>query len=201
MTQRIGEIVLDGKNDVEISISDSSGNYPSITRFWMKDGELSNLMEYSKERIMCDKLPVRLDGDYEKITSSNGLDIHITTTKLSEETVEAFKEYLSQNPIPVQYPLNAVSVKTVDLTVVNQDGNVTALKTFDDTTHVLLNSEGLVPEATLTVRTKIPSASSTSLLMDDISTKQEHLSTTVDEQSENVDATMVATTEIFEETL
>ena len=37
--------------------------------------------------------------------------------------------------------------------------------------------------------------------MDDISTKQQQLETTVDEQSENVDATMIATTEIFEETL
>ena len=37
--------------------------------------------------------------------------------------------------------------------------------------------------------------------MDDISTEQEQLNTTVNEQSENVDATMIATTEIFEETL
>ena len=37
--------------------------------------------------------------------------------------------------------------------------------------------------------------------MYDISTKQERLETTVDEQSNNVDATMIATTEIFEETL
>ena len=78
---------------------------------------------------------------------------------------------------------------------------MTSLNTFDDTTHVLLNSEGLIPTASLTVRTKIPSASSTSLLMDDISTEQLQLETTVDEQSNNVDATMVATTEIFEETL
>ena len=93
------------------------------------------------------------------------------------------------------------TTKTVPLTVINQDSNETKLKTFDDTTHVLLESEGLIPTASLTVRTKIPSASSTSLLMDDISTKQEQLNTTVDEQSNNVDATMIATTEIYEETL
>ena len=93
------------------------------------------------------------------------------------------------------------SIKTVDLTVVDQDNQPTQLGTFDDTTHVLLNSEGLIPTAALTVRTKIPSGSSTSLLMDDISTEQQQLNTTVDEQSENVDATMVATTEIYEETL
>ena len=37
--------------------------------------------------------------------------------------------------------------------------------------------------------------------MDDISNNQQELEATVDEQSNNVDATMVATTEIFEETL
>ena len=56
-------------------------------------------------------------------------------------------------------------------------------------------------KASLTVRTKIPSASSTSLLMDDISTNQKQLETKVDEQSNNIDATMIATTEIYEETL
>ena len=116
-------------------------------------------------------------------------------------TLDEWKQYLSQNPITVQYQLATPTTKTVDLSVVNQDGNETKLRTFDDTTHVLLNSEGLVPTAALTVRTKIPSASSTNLLMDDISTEQQQLSDTVDEQSNNVDATMIATTEIYEETL
>ena len=115
-------------------------------------------------------------------------------------TLEDFKKWLNDNPHTFIYQTEK-SIKTVDLTVVNQDGNETKLRTFDDTTHVLLNSEGLIPTASLTVRTKIPSASSTSLLMDDISTEQEQLNTTVNEQSENVDATMIATTEIFEETL
>ena len=158
VTERIGEIVLDGKNDVEISISDSSSSYPSITRFWVRDGELSNLMEYSDEGIMCDKLPVRLDGDYEKITGSNGLDIHITTTKLSEETVEAFKEYLSQNPITVQYPLKTESVKTVDLTVVDQDGNtVPHLQAFNETTHISTSSTGLIPNVVIPATVSYPS--------------------------------------------
>ena len=39
LTQRIGEIVLDGKNDIQISISSASSNYPSITRFWVRGGE------------------------------------------------------------------------------------------------------------------------------------------------------------------
>ena len=151
LIERIGEIMLDGKNDIEISISEASRDYASITRFWLRDGELSNLMVNSNERIMCDKLPVRPNGDYEKITSSNGLDIHITTTKLSEETVEAFKEYLSQNQITVQYPLEAVSVKTVDLTTVNEKGETTYFMPLEGTMHVQSSGEIIKPTFDMSV--------------------------------------------------
>ena len=65
-----------------------------------------------------------------------------------------------------------------------------------------LEAENLIPEVEMEVATHISTElASASPLMDDISTKQERLSTTIDEQSENVDATMIATTEIFEEIL
>ena len=90
-------------------------------------------------------------------------------------------------------------VKTVDLSVVDQDGNNTELKTFDDITHVTLSSEGLIPEAELEVATKNEEVLNTlSLEMDDISTTQNDLQETSNTQSENVDATMIATTEIYE---
>lgn len=151
VTERIGEVVLDGKNDVKILISSASSNYPSITRFWLRDGELSNLLLHSGERIMCDKLPVRADGDYEKITASNGFDIHITTSKLSEETVEAFKEYLSQNPITVQYPLNVASVKTVDLMPSGTHPSTTPYCWKNG--HIQLSSSGLLPNLEYSVVT------------------------------------------------
>ena len=142
-------------------------------------------------------------GDYERINVwINILYLCINKSKLSSHSLDELNKYLQANPLTVQYALATPTTKTVDLSVVNQDGNATTLKTFDDTTHVLLQSEaGPNPGASLTVRTKIPSGSSTSLLMDDISTEQQQLSDTVDEQSNNVDAIMVATTEIYEETL
>lgn len=93
-------------------------------------------------------------------------------------------------------------VKTVDLSVVNQDGNDTNLSTFNDITHVTLSSEGLIPEAELEVATKNEEVLNTmSLEMDDISKTQNALQETSNIQSENVDATMIATTEIYEELL
>ena len=45
-------------------------------------------------------------------------------------------------------------VKSIDLSVVDQDGNSTILSSFNDITHVTLSSEGLIPEAELEVAMK-----------------------------------------------
>ena len=203
VTERIGEIVLDG-NDDEKWITNTA-NYGDNTAVFY----IGNFFEQSTKVIMDKFIPyigqnfwASVINDSENHLNNNkDLAVRISKTRLSSIDVNGFRQWLSQNPITIQYTLISESIKTVDLTVVDQDGNETKLRTFDDTTHVLLNSEGLIPTASLTVRTKIPSASSTSLLMDDISTEQQQLNTTVDEQSNNVDATMIATTEIFEETL
>ena len=135
-------------------------------------------------------------------STQNWIGIRLSKSKLSNLTAEGLKVYLQSNPITIQYELATPTAKTVDLSVVNQYGNETKLRTFDDTTHVLLNSECVpMSKASLTVRTKIPSGSSTSLLMDDILNEQKQLEATVDKQSNNIDATMMATTEIYEETL
>ena len=89
-------------------------------------------------------------------------------------------------------------VKTVDLSVVDQDGNDAKLSTFNDITHVTLSSEGLIPEAELEVAEKVPEVAASMLT---ISREQELINTTTNEQSENVDATMIATTEIYEQLL
>jgi hypothetical protein len=93
-------------------------------------------------------------------------------------------------------------VKTVDLSVLDRDENNTRLSTFNDITHVVLSSEGLIPGAELEVATKNEEVLNTmSLEMDDIFTTQTALGETINTQSENVDATMIATTEIYEELL
>ena len=102
----------------------------------------------------------------------------------------------------LRYALKEKTVKTVDLSTVNQDGNNTKLSTFNDITYVTLSSEGLIPEVELEVATKNEEVLNTmSLEMDGISTSQNTLEETANTQSENVDATMIATTEIYEELL
>ena len=181
VVERIGEMVFDGSEDWKL--------HPTNGYFWLTSRKKLNAVN---DKLISDKLISNGgNSNFPQIKFFNGID-----------TVDKFKAWLQENKPTMQFKLEVESIKTVDLTITNQDGNETKLRTFDDMTHVLLNSEGIpMSKASLTVRTKIPSGSSTSLLMDDISTKQEQLNTTVDEQSNNVDATMIATTEIYEETL
>ena len=208
VTQRIGEVVFDGNEDWTRSAH--AANSPL---FYTSFNNLVHKGDY-RNSLICDKLMAHTNHEdlYYLSTSPNGISafydlgdaypnenwLYIKYTD-SEGSVEKFKQWLSQNPVTVQYELTTESVETVDLTVVDQDGNDTELSTFNDITHVTLSSEGLIPEAELKVATKNEEVLNTmSLEMDDISTTQNALKETSNTQSENVDATMIATTEIYE---
>ena len=63
-----------------------------------------------------------------------GLDLEENNATV---VAQKFKEWFTTfGPVKVQYPLATESVKTVDLTTLDQDGKETKLKTFNDITHV-----------------------------------------------------------------
>ena len=201
VTERIEEIVLDG--------SESWIRQHFISGYTMFRYIVPNLptdTSIRKGRMLCDKFNVEnyintQAQTREFITIRNGttgqLFLNVSNEKANDVT--ALKEWLSQNPITVQYQLAKNVVKTVDLSVVDQDGNNTKLSSFEDITHVTVTSEGILPDVELEVATKNEEVLNTmSLRMDDISTTQANLNETVNTQSENVDATMIATTEIYE---
>ena len=199
VTKRIGEVVLDGSEGWDKGMNNTKLPYRFIC---------ANLLNHSNYKEICDSFKT---GQSYWGVDTTGLYIGgnhklVITFESGDDrnnyTVAEFKQYLSENPITVQYYLTTESIKTVDLSVVDQDGNSTKLSTFNDITHVTLSSEALIPEAELEVATKNKEVLSTlSLEMDDISTTQNDLQETSDAQSENVDATMIATTEIYEELL
>ena len=204
LTQRIGECSLDG--------SSNSGKWVIRTDVYMEgyiyfQQELNYIIQ-SENIAICDRLPYsnqsRISSEQLRLSAyNNGTIIGV---RLSESkgvsNLDEFSEYLKSNPIKFKYPLATESIKTVDLTVVDQDNQPTELGTFENVTHVSLEAENLIPEVEMEVATRISEElASANPLMDDISTEQQQLETTVDEQSNNVDATMIATTEIYEETL
>jgi hypothetical protein len=89
--------------------------------------------------------------DKELIRAINGSDaivINISTSKCND--LDSFKTWLSQNPITVQYQLATESVKTVDLTVTDQDGNtIPHIQTQPTVTHITASSDYLIPDVTI----------------------------------------------------
>ena len=201
LIQRIGEVVLDGSENI---VYDNG-----YERFYTELHTLKKETNYTSS-LLSDKFKVVqnqgsvMGGDFvitgyndtsERYPDQNWLYFNINEIT----SVKDMKTYLQSNPITIRYQLATESVKTVDLSTVNQDGNDTKLSTFNDITHVTLSSEGLIPEAELEVATKNEEVLNTmGLEMDDISTTQNALQETSNAQSENVDSTMIATTEIYE---
>ena len=68
----------------------------------------------------------------------------VSNEKANEVTV--LKEWLSQNPITVQYQLAENVIKTVDLSILDQNENkVSSISSFNDTTHITASSETIPP--------------------------------------------------------
>ena len=195
LTQRIGEIVLDGSENWI-----ASTNQERIAYILPHKGVAKVFRSPISDKWICGG---NSSATFDTFFYVGGSYFNYITNQ--EISLADFKAQLSDNPVSVQYFLATESVKTVDLSTLDQDGNKTKLKTFNDITHVSLSSEGLIPEAELTVATKnlddISQASTMSLRMNDISDKQNELQNEADMQSENIDSTMMATTEIYEQTL
>ena len=201
VTERIGEVVLDGS---ENWTKYGGYNLDGYSSFVASMPSLNNLYKKSMSFISADFAMASwsyyvANKGVEVVWNHDRDKIGIRVKSEKASNVTEIKEFLSTNNIRISYKLATESIKTVDLSVVDQDGNNAELSTFNDITHVTLSSEGLIPEAELEVATKNEEVLNTmSLEMDDISTTQTTLEETSNTQSENVDATMIATTEIYE---
>lgn len=72
--------------------------------------------------------------------------LSLFTNKYELSTVQKLKTYLSQNPVTIQYILEEESIKTVDLSILDQNENkVSSISSFNDTTHITASSETIPP--------------------------------------------------------
>ena len=125
VTKRIGEIVLDGSEDEQWSADTPKDN---INRYLLRVDNLKDVTKYS-DSIKCDKWrvfkPVVGETENQEGIYINGwvdkIHMGVDVNRLSENSLNGFKQWLSQNPITVQYPLATESVKTVDLSIQDQD--------------------------------------------------------------------------------
>nr|DAG16305.1 MAG TPA: hypothetical protein [Caudoviricetes sp.] len=156
MTERIGEVVLDGSEE-----------YWGLNASWSAD-ETDYCCFYNTEIIKniikvlsADKLAVKNPNelrDYEtNLAISEGIrndianiQIFLAKSKLTTVDVNGFKQYLQSNPITIQYQLATENIKTVDLS-----DNV--VYSYNGTTHYSCSSEegSLVPTLSVKVPTDV----------------------------------------------
>lgn len=148
LTQRTGEIVLNGSENYLVH---KTGD--EFMRFRL-------VMEYSDVKRWGKSISNNFAYNRQILNSSNDLEIcnggalyevfifSINKSRLSTNDVTGFKNWLSQNNTIIHYELSNNTVKTVDLSIVDQDDKPTDnLHTFDTTTHINTYAQGggLIP--------------------------------------------------------
>ena len=133
LTQRIGEIVFDGSKDEQWEYN------KDYDVFANKDYVVSN-GNYIFTGI----------GELSIITWNGILRYALSPSKYGITSLETGREYLANNPINIQYRLAKKSVKTIDLTVTDQDGNtIPHIQTQPTVTHITASSDYLIPTVTI----------------------------------------------------
>lgn len=84
-----------------------------------------------------------------KIYSEGGENLEIRVSSKEDGTYPTraeLSEYLSQNPLTLCYIPTTSAVKTVDLSILDQNENkVSSISSFNDTTHITASSETIPP--------------------------------------------------------
>lgn len=206
VTERIGEIVLDGSENWVYS-----GDHVSNEEYVVYNSSkitvpinssnigISNNIPYDKEAVS----PFIFGRECLYINSSyQCCYIRIKRDKL---TNTSFSQWLSQNPITVQYQLATESIKTVNLNVVDQDGNtIPKIKSYNGVTHleVTVPKQSLLPNVSAEVATdNSKDMSSLTTKHQEISEAQSTIEDNIQSQSDEIDTALMATTEIFESIL
>ena len=146
VTERISEIVLNGNE----AWSYGSGNSTETIALFYTN--LDHNVEYKPN--INDKLP-SIEGFStnfgEGIYIDSDINVRINRNKLNGSTVNDFKQWLSQNPITLQYKLATESVKKVDLTTVNEKGESVYFMPLEGTMNVQSTGEIIQPTFDMTV--------------------------------------------------
>ena len=150
LTQRIGEIELDGSEDWALSTTKEN------TQVFYYNSKTS-IKDYNAA--ICDKFRFNVtEDDVEKIVMDKIGQIYIAVEKTKSDSVSKFKTWLSNNNIFIQYQLATESIKTVDLSRVDQDNSkINWMSSFKDITHISSSSattNSLVGEFDVVVKTK-----------------------------------------------
>lgn len=154
LTQRIGEIVLDGNEDWTINSEfENTIRFRSLTPF-------SNHINTFDGGLICNNFESKdLGRDNRGVQIfNNRLYISFNRTELQTLDNNGVKQWLASSPTIINYQLATPTVKTVDLTILDQNGqNVKQLMSFNGGTHFTTSSQegSLLPTLSVDVVTDL----------------------------------------------
>lgn len=150
VTERIGEIVLDGTEEWNVS------GHSNWTSCYTRKYILPHLINKGTS-LVSDKMKSYIYYDY--LGSNDVIGISITNEGYicfkylpngSKPQPSEVSDYLKSNPITIQYPLETESIKTVDLNVVDQNNTkIDKMHVFNEVTHANASSNGLTPTVSI----------------------------------------------------
>jgi hypothetical protein len=140
LTQRIGEIVLDGSENWVASTNQERTAY-----ILPHKGVAKVFREPISDKWIC---AGNSNAKFDTFFYIGASYFNYITNQ--EVSLADFKAQLSDNPVSVQYFLATESIKTVDLTVTDQDGNtIPHIQTQPTITHITSSSDYLIPTVTI----------------------------------------------------
>lgn len=112
--QRIGEVMLDGSDDESWSTNNTEGT--TTNRFISPRLQNSNVDQTTGVgQFLCDKLKTETWSQTSRLgLTINGQDVFIYNASI-DYTASAIKQWLSQNPVTVQYELATPIVKQINV--------------------------------------------------------------------------------------
>lgn len=198
--KRIGEILVDGSNDE--AWRDCTPTNDSVISFLLVLDGKENSANFTNNKMI--NKPT-WDANVEGIWADCNIILTFKRSTLTTNDLTGARQWLSQNPIAVQYELETPIIKTVDLNVVDQNGNtIPKIKSYNGVTHleVTVPKQSLLPHISAEVATdNSKDMSSLTTKHQEISEAQSAIKDNIQSQSDEIDIALMATTEIFESIL
>ena len=144
LTERIGEIVFDGGESWEYHLQTNTNTIAYRT-------PVTGASSYSP--VLCDRFINQTGAtDTEHcFIGTSSIAIFINRSRLSTVNIAGFKEYLQSNPLTIQYRLANETIKTVELSCINENNVECDFIPLMDTMHYQTSSNTIPPLADLTV--------------------------------------------------
>lgn len=183
----------------------STAYYQNITSidFYCPSLSIAGLDRGNLDELVANgSIVIKLGGEpYKSITLTTPSDLKLSGDNKTRDALDLLTGKMTQRIDENGSVLNQEIIKTIDLTIVDQDGNsVPTLKTFNDITYAIVKSETTVlPTVSLEVAFDSNATQTVSEDQNSISLSQDDIEETMNSQSQETETAMIGVTEVYEQ--